>query len=95
MSEKSRWSILTICKISILILIAIPFWILFGPYVIIYKLVETILQPYLLRKQCEEWDERYQDSLKQGVLIDYPPKHGSLMKALPLKWLFNDEDEDL
>ena len=90
----ARWNILTICKIGILMLIAILFWVLFGPLILIYKLVETMLQPYLLRKQCKEWDEMYQECLKQGIHIDYPPTRGSLMKELPLKWLFDDEDED-
>lgn len=97
MPEKLRWIKLTICEICTFTLIAIPLWILFGPFIIIYKLVETILQPYLLMKQRKEWNEMYQDCLKQEIRIDYPPIRGSLMRELPLKLLFDydDEDEDL
>lgn len=77
-------------------LIAILFWLLLCPIFLLYSLVETVLQPYLLKKQTKEWDEMYQNCLTQGIYIDYPPMRGSLIKEMPLKWLFDriDEDED-
>lgn len=75
-------------------LIASLFWLLLGPIFLLYRLVEIVLQPYLLKKQTKEWNEMYQNCLKQGICIDYPPTRGSLIKELPLKWLFDRIDED-
>lgn len=91
----------TRCHVAVFVIIAIPFWIIMGPFILIYKLLEALLQPYLLKKQTEEWNKMYQEKLKQGIHIDYPPTKGSLiellpMKWLPMKWLIDEEaDEEI
>lgn len=94
MTKKTEWPISTRCAVAVVIIIAIPFWVIFGPFILIYNLIEAILQPYLLKKQTKEWNEMYQECLKRGIYIDYPPTRGPLIELLPLKWLIGEEDDE-
>lgn len=64
-------------------IIAIPFWILFGPIYIILKTIATIWQPYFYKKQSEKWDRQYQECQEKGIWIDYPPSYGTFLGVKP------------
>lgn len=90
MASSKNWTTETAFGVIIFIIIAIPFWILFSPFYIILKTIATILQPYLLKKQSEKWDKEYQECLKKGVYIDYPPSYGTFLGVTP--WFKKDYD---
>lgn len=94
MSDKTEWTFHARYAAFAFTLIAIPLWIILGPIFITYKLIESILQPCFLKKQKKEWDKMYQEYLKKGIYIDYPPTRGSLIGLLQLnKWIIEDDED--
>lgn len=83
MGSNSNWTIDKAFFAVIFTIIAIPFWILFGPFYIILKTIATIWQPYFFKKQSEEWNKYYQECLKKGIHIDYPPSYGTFLGVEP------------
>lgn len=73
MEERTSWTLKSILVAIAFIIMGIPTWIIIGPFFLIYKLLEIILQPYLLKKARKEFNEAYIENLKQGILIDFPP----------------------
>lgn len=55
--------------IVLLTIVAIPFWIVWGPIYLILRTIVTILQPYLYKRQSIEWNKSYQENLKHGIYI--------------------------
>lgn len=100
MEERTSWTLKSLLFAIAFTIIAIPIWIIIGPFFLICKLLEIILQPYLLRKAKKEFNEAYIENLKKGIWIDYPPTWGSLTVLLPLKWRMwlidqDDNEEEL
>lgn len=90
MDSNSNWTIMTAFFAIIFTIIAIPFWILYGPFCIIIKTIATIGQPYFYKKQSEKWNKHYQECLKKGIWIDYPPSYGTFLGEGP--WFKKDLD---
>lgn len=88
MASNSNWTFKTVSFAVIFTIIAIPFWILFGPIYIILKTIATVWQTYLFKKQSGKWDKEYQECLKKGIYIDYPPSYGTFLGVAP--WFKKD-----
>lgn len=92
MTSKSNWTIGMVFAAILLTILALPFWIIFGPFYIILKTIATIWQPYFYKKQSEKWDKYYQECLKKGIYVDYPPTYGTFLGVGP--WFKKDCDCD-
>lgn len=77
MASNSKWTIDTAFLAIIFIIVAIPVWIICGPFYVIIKTIATIFQPYFYKKQSEKWNKYYQECLKKGMYVDYPPSYGT------------------
>lgn len=64
-------------------LIVFPIGLLFLSICIILKKIATIWQPYFYKKQSKEWNKHYQECLKKGIYIDYPPSYGTFLGVEP------------
>lgn len=91
MDSNSNWTIETAFFAIIFTIIAIPFWILYGPFYIIIKTIATIGQPYFYKKELKKWHKHYQ-GLKNGIYVDYPPppSYGTFLGVGP--WFKKDLD---
>ena len=88
MNSNLDW--MQIIGIFLFVLVAIPFWICYLPFYLVFKTVVTIWQPYFYRKQCKEWNRRYQEYLKKGIHIDSSPEVGRLFGIEPWGYKKND-----
>lgn len=60
--------------------------------ILIYVIVRTIVtiwQPYFYKKQSNDWNSIYQEYLRKGIYIDYPPRVGRLFGIPP--WGYKSE----
>lgn len=85
MKGQSHWTFKTVCGAILLTLIALPFWLIWGPFYIIIRTIVTIWQPILYKKQSAKWNKAYQENLEEGIHIDYPPTEGTIMGIGPWK----------
>ncbi len=93
MASNCNWT-KKLSELFFFIIITIPFWIIFSPFYIILKTIATALQPYLFKIQRKTWNKRYQECLKKGIHIDYPPSYGTFLGIAPWgKKEFNDLDD--
>lgn len=69
-------------------------WIITLPFYLILKTIVTIWQPYFYRKQKAAWNKYYQDCLRKGIFVDYPPREGTLFGVIRPWGSKIDEDED-
>lgn len=90
MASNSNWTIETVFGVIIFTIIAIPVWIIYGPIYIILKTIATIWQPYLYKKQLDEWDKEYQIYLEEDIYADFadPPTYGTFLGVGP--WFKKD-----
>jgi|GEM_PF-6012652 hypothetical protein len=88
MASNSKWTIDKAFVVMIFIIVAIPVWIICGPFYVIIKTIATIFQPYFYKKQSEEWNKYYQECLKEGIYVDYPPSYGTFCGVGP--WFKKD-----
>lgn len=56
------WTLKTASFALIFTIIAIPFWLVCAPIYVIIKTLATVFQPYLYKKQSDEWNEMYQEN---------------------------------
>jgi hypothetical protein len=91
MSDNSKWTFGMIGGLTLFILVAIPFWVIWLPFYIILKVIVSIWQPYFYRKQSEAWNKYYQECLRKGIYIDYPPREGTLLGIRPWRSKIDDE----
>ena len=63
--------------------LALPFKLILSPFWIIIKTIVTIWQPYFYKKGIERWDKKSQKYRRKGILIDYPPRYGTLLGIGP------------
>lgn len=82
-AEDTPWTLKTASFALIFTIIAIPFWVVYAPIYVIIKTLATVFQPYLYKKQRDEWNKMYQEYLKKGIHIDYPPTEGTLFGIGP------------
>lgn len=85
MPIESRWTLKTATAVLIFTIIALPFWMIWGPIYVIIRTIVTIWQPYLYRIQSERWNELYQEQIRKGIFIDYPPAQGTIFGIGPWK----------
>lgn len=90
MDSNSNWTIKTAFFAIIFTIIAIPFWILYGPFCIIIKTIATIGQPYFYRKELKKWYKDNQEYIKKGIYVDEPPSYGTFLGVGP--WFKKDLD---
>lgn len=81
--EKSQWTLKTLGCAVVFIIFAIPVWVVWGPFYLIIRTIVTIWQPYFYKRQHDSWNEAYQEALRNGVYIDYPPTEGTLFGIGP------------
>ena len=86
------------CLPSIVLLILLSPILL--PIILLVKVIDIVIQPYLYKKATKNWNLLYQENLKKGICIDYPPEYGkvSIMDLwnFPHKFFEEDNnDEDL
>ena len=70
MSDNSKWTFGKIGGLTLFILIAIPFWVIWLPFYIILKVIVSIWQPYFYRKQSEAWNKYYQECLRNCLKLE-------------------------
>lgn len=95
MSDNSKWTLGLIGGLTLFILVAIPFWVIWLPFYLILKVIVSIWQPYFYRKQSEVWNKHYQECLRKGIYIDYPPREGTLLGIRPWGSKIDDDESDL
>lgn len=76
-----KMAILIIC----FVVFGIPLWLIFGPFYLLIKIIVTVFQPYILRVQKKQWNKYYNECLRKGIYIDYPPSVGKLFGIGPFR----------
>ncbi len=64
-------------------ILVLPFVLLMTPFIVIIKTVVTIWQPYFFKRDSQRFDEYYQECLRKGIYIDFPPKYGTFLGIGP------------
>ena len=70
------------------------------PIILLVKVIDKVFQPYLYKRATYNFNLLYQENLKKGIWIDYPPEYGkvSIMDLWKFPHKFFEEhnhDEDL